>query len=184
MFDRAISLHAPWAWAMMKPAPYGKGVENRSPNFSKKVTGRVWVHASQWPIAGAITLKSKEARRLFISEVEVMLETMWEALGWLTETYDVRDLNQLTELLQQTTEQFGPHVVAQCDALRGRIVGSVEVYGYRTPEDPPESPWYVPGSTAIMVRDPQPLETPVMAKGALGWWKLTSDVLKKLEAVA
>jgi len=183
---RAISLHAPWAWALMR----GKDVENRSRGFPKTVTGRVWVHASlgSTGFKGSYAqLKSPTARKCFIHDVELMAETLWESLGWAhpgDETYRVDDHDLIGGLLDKTTERFGPDLVGQCDALRGHIVGSIEVTGYRFPDDPPDSAWYVPGSLAIMVRGPRPLAKPVVCGGALGWWTVPEAILTQLKGAA
>lgn len=41
----ALSVHAPYAWALIWG---GKNIENRGTRFPRRVTGRVWIHASQW----------------------------------------------------------------------------------------------------------------------------------------
>lgn len=61
--------------------------------------------------------------------------------------------------------------------MRGHIVGSVEVYGYAQTSS---SPWYVPDSLAILVRDPRPLAKAAPAKGALGWWTVPESALSEL----
>ncbi len=188
---RAISLHAPWAWALMFA---GKDVENRSCRqpgkpggytFPSNVLGRVWVHASLWPKPGPLRDFS-DHKFLFIEHSEHMVETWWESLGLLDETYDIRDQDGIAARKEETLRRTGVEVpkISAIDAIRGHIVGSVEVTGYRTPDDHPDSPWYVPGSLAIMVRDPRPLAKPVPAKGALGWWIPSPDVMAQLEAQA
>jgi hypothetical protein len=162
---RAISLHAPFAWALMFA---GKDVENRSKGFPRQhtgeaVMGRVWVHASLWPTS---------------------TKAWWPDLPlgaldkWRAEVAAVHGIDRVS--LRGSHNQ----VTDAMFAMRGHIVGSIEVTGYRTPDDPPDSHWYVPGSLAIMVRDPRPLAKPVPAKGALGWWSPPPDVMALLEAAA
>jgi len=147
----AISLYAPWAWALMHA---GKDVENRGLTFPKTVTGRVWVHASLWPHLGA------ESR---LAELYLEFSSVYECMR------------------QSGALQGAPHVsTSQLDALRGHIVGSIEVTGYRRPEHAPESPWYVPESLAVLVREPRPLARTVPAKGARGWWRPSAEVLTEL----
>lgn len=161
--ELAISVHAPWAWALMHA---GKDVENRSHGkrrWPQSVLGRVWVHASRWPLSMPTVPASGFARAVWSSEREKMHALAADHLG---RSVDEAELE--AELL----------------LMRGHIVGSVEVYGYRTPDDPPDSPWYVPGSLAILVRDPRPLATPVRAKGALGWWRPQGEVLEQLKGAS
>lgn len=141
--DLAISVHAPWAWALMYA---GKDVENRGPRFPRKVLGRVWVHASLWP------------------------GTLSRSDDWWAE---VRSVARCSVPISEQRER------AMWKA-RGHVVGSIEVGGYQTPNDPPDSRWYVPGSLAILVRDPVPLAHPVPTKGALGWWKPKGETLEAL----
>ena len=162
---KAISLHAPWAWALMYG---GKDVENRAKTFPRRrggveVTGRVWVHASVWPGRGALWAPSTQTA-----------PQKWEMF--------FTEFNAVIRTVQLRGSTHTEHEWPTADAMRGHIVGSVEVYGYQTPDNPPDSPWYVPGSLAIMVRDPKPLVTPVPAQGALGWWTPPAEVLAQLEA--
>lgn len=153
--ELAISVHAPWAWALMHG---GKDVENRATTFPRRV-GRVWVHASAWPGTTKVGLWNDM--------------TCSMVSRWLEECGQVGRRRALH--LRDKDAMF---------ALRGHIVGSVEVYGYRMPDDPPDSPWYVPGSLAILVRNPRPLAQPVAEKGLLGWWRPQDDVLEQLRRAA
>lgn len=180
----AISVHAPWAWALLYG---GKDVENRSPSFPMRhrgdpVLGEVWLHASLWPGRGPLRDFS-DAKAAFVAEGQRMVETMWEAQGWLDETYDIRDSGSLARLYALTEQQCGVSVptISDLGSMRGRIVGRVTVTGYRPPSDPPDSPWYVPGSRAIMLADPRPLPRPVPCRGALGWWPVPAEVLRELQ---
>lgn len=180
----AISVHAPWAWALMFG---GKDVENRAKSFphrrdGRELLGRVWVHASMWPEHGVLREFSRSRAMLF-DESEKMVETWWESLGLLDESYDLRDLGRIRELKAVTRERTGVEVprLPAIDVLRGHIVGSIEVHGYA---DSSDSPWYIPGSLAILVRDPRPLVTPVPAKGALGFWRVPEPVLEQCRRVA
>lgn len=154
----AISVHAAWAWAMMQGA---KDVENRAPNFPRRhggreVLGRVWIHASLWPGSWS-SLNSA----LWLSEREKMhclAADYFGGLRWREQ--------ELEDALRR---------------IRGHIVGSVEVYGYA---DSSESPWYVPGSLAILVRNQRPVAKPVPAKGALGWWRVPEPVLEACREAA
>jgi hypothetical protein len=158
MSELAISLHAPWAWALMFA---GKDVENRSTSFPRRrngheVTGRVWIHASVWPSRRRLVGISGIA---FLGQIQQMLAN-----------FDGPDGMVPTD------------IVERCTKMRGHIVGSIDVYGYQMPQpNPPRSLWYVPGSLGIMVREPKPLATPVPAKGALGWWTVPADVLAQLK---
>lgn len=171
--ELAISVHAPWAWALMHG---GKDVENRSMSSTafvaaarKGFTGRVWVHASLWPDSKGGPLK--EDSRPW-RDLEEETDEMLHVYTYL----------QATELLEGGVDvaYVGVPPLRRLDALRGHIVGSVEVHGYRAPDDPPNSPWYVPGSLAILVRNPRPLAQPVAEKGALGWWRPQGEVLEQL----
>lgn len=167
----AISLHAPWAWALMHA---GKDVENRSKNFPRRrdgemVTGRVWVHASKGP----------GDKPTFNGAARSMLETLWNSWG-------SAGLKDTTALFAATCLEHGDHAptLEYLNGFRGHIVGSIEVTGYRDPSDPPDSPWYIPGSLAVMVRNPKPLTKPVPAKGALGWWRPSEETRLLLEGGA
>lgn len=166
----AISVRAPWAHALMH---LEKDIENRAPTFPRwhkgaAVMGRVWVHASAWPFAqlkpGSIP------RRRF-------LETMGQALRIRAGIVGV-DCSKRSD--EEVAWVFGNNTALAVN-VRSHIVGSIEVHGYRTPDDPPDSPWYVPGSLGILVRDPRPLAAPVPAKGALGWWKPNDEVMAQLQ---
>lgn len=180
----AISVHAPFAWALM----FGrKDVENRSPSFPMRyrgepVLGDVWLHASLWPGRGPLRDFSR-AKAAFVEEGERMVETMWEAQGWIDEFYDVRNTDCLARLYAATSETLGVEVpkVSELSNLRGHICGRITVTGYRPPSDPPDSPWYVPGSRAIVLADPRPLPRPVPCRGALGWWSVPAEVLRELQ---
>jgi len=163
---KVISVHAPWAWALMSG---GKDVENRGLRFTRKVLGRVWVHASLWPGSVNEDTAGYYALHDEIHDIEYIIAQQ------TAERLDVKS----GESFYSMTPPF--HVVK---AIRGHIVGSIEVYGYQTPDNPPDSPWYVPGSLAIMVRNPIPLAQPVPAKGALGWWTPTEDVMAQLSEAA
>src|SRR5690606_28696576 len=177
---KAISLFSPWAWAIMHG---GKDVENRSHGkrvFPQNVTGRVWVHASLWPQGKRPFADGSAPKKTLQRETEIMLETMWWSRGWTDEFYDVRNREMVMGLLQRTDRECAPCALSSIDALRGHIVGSVEVTGYRTPDDPPDSPWYSAGGLGIMLKDPRPLPVPVPAKGALGWWTVPNETLQAL----
>lgn len=149
-----------------QPIGTAKDIENRSLKFPRGVTGRVWVHAGVGP----------GSRKDFTRTSEIMLETLWCARGWMDfESYDMR--RDAAGLVEKTLNHswptghghdFQPRM-ENLLSLRGHIVGSIEVTSYTENSD---SAWYIPGSLAINVRDPQPLATPVPAKGALGWWKV------------
>lgn len=138
----------------------GKDVENRSLRFprnrgGKPILGRVWIHASLWPGPGALRYGSARCDR-FIEAIHAATGRPWPPIV----------------------------TVSTVERLRGKIVGSVEVYGYATPDSPPDSVWYIPGSLGILVRDPRPLVTPVKAKGARGVWSVPDDVLAEVRRAA
>lgn len=172
----ALSLYSPWAWALMFAK---KDVENRSLAFPRRrngepVFGRVWVHASaSTPWGGLCGIKA---------HTEVMLETLWSARGWMSfDAYDMRtDAHALLERTMGAEFAGVNPTKARLLGMRGHIVGSVEVCGYKTPDAPPNSPWYVDGSLAIMVRNPRPLAHPVPARGARGWWRPDDATLRHL----
>jgi hypothetical protein len=183
----AISVHAPWAWALLYG---GKDIENRAPNFPMRhrgapVLGDVWLHASLWPGRGPLRDFS-DAKAAFVAEGQRMVETMWESQGWLDETYDIRNTKCLARLYALTEEKLGVSVpkTSELNNLRGHIVGRLRVTGHRDPRDPPESAWYVLGSKAVLVEAPRPLATPVLCKGALGWWPVPDDVIEQLRVAA
>ncbi len=157
--DLAISVHAPMAWALMYG---GKDVENRGKSFprqrdKRQVLGRVWVHASMWPSPKGIPKAGLERAE-------------WECA---VEKVHCLATDHLGGSLSDTLLRW------KLNSLRGHIVGSIYVEGYREPDDPPNSPWYIPGSLAILVRDPKPLAKPVPAKGALGWWTVPPAVVEE-----
>ena len=167
---KALSVHAPWAWALMFG---GKDVENRSMNFTKKFRGDVWIHASKGPTS----------HREFRHTAEKMLETLWVSMGWICfEDYDVRtDAMELVKRTMQGRHFKFPPRMENLKAIRGLIIGRVRVESVLLPSDPPDSSWYIPGNMAMMVSNPRPLAVPVPAKGALGYWNVPDDVLEKLE---
>lgn len=62
-------------------------------------------------------------------------------------------------------------------AHRGQIVGRVRVVGA---VERSESSWFC-GPLGLVLADPVALATPVLAKGALGFWTVPDPVLQKLE---
>lgn len=150
----ALSVHAPWAWALMFG---GKDVENRGPKFPRRragreLLGRVWVHASLKPN---------------LSE---------NSTGWLRRlAAECRPIDEILEATGRNGVHLNDGVWMKRN--RGHIVGSVEVYGYAQTST---SPWYVPDSLAILVRNPQPLAKPVPARGALGWWTVPEPTLSQV----
>lgn len=175
----AISVHAPWAWAIMHG---GKDVENRSPGFPMRheghpILGRVWVHASMWPGAGPLVPYTRRQED-FDEACDAMAKRA--ALAGFDAYPKHRALGTFRE-----SRELAHFDIAR---LRGHIVGSVEVHGcdvYAGGEGPASpSPWYVPGSLAIHLRDPRPLAKPVPAKGALGWWQVPEPVLETCREAA
>lgn len=173
---RAFTAHSPWAWALIWG---GKNVENRSPSFGKKYLGDVWVHCSKGRWGGQNGVKRK---------AEVMLETLWESLEWMCfEDYDFR-IHAHALVKKTMAEKWGspsfPPRKENLLAIRGHIIGRVTIIGYRMPDNPPESNWYVPSSMAVMVENPRPLAEPIPAKGGLGLWRPDADLIAQLEAAA
>jgi hypothetical protein len=95
---KAISLHAPWAWALMFA---GKDVENRSPRDPRwlyaKMPVDVWVQASLWP------------------GFDPLLVDKPGAFDFGAETEQVKELSAVDD-------PYLPHTVA---AIRGHIIGRV-----------------------------------------------------------
>ncbi len=145
-----LSVHAPWAWALMHG---GKDVENRSKSFPRRRNGEE-VLGRVWVHAslwpGGRGFPGPRSARW----------GPWHRKMLIARTGSGREVHH-----------------GETWRLRGHIVGSVEVYGYA---DESDSPWYVPGSLAILVRDPQPLAKPVPAKGALGWWTVPEPTLSQV----
>ncbi len=170
----AISVHAPFAWALLYG---GKPLENRAPSFpmrfrGESVLGDVWLHASLWPGSSGRLTRGQITRML--DERESMIAALFDAQGWPEPHAIGAEAGIILERLGRTP------AVQTLDAMRGHIVGRIRVTGYRDPDDPPDSRWYVPGSRAVLVEDPRPLATPVPARGALGWWRVPADVLEQL----
>lgn len=98
---RAISLWAPWAWAILHA---GKDVENRGLGFPK-VTGPVWIHASLWPG----TRKPLNA----------------------AQQHELRDeFRAMVQKSGRDREQIKPCTLGEIDSWRGKIVGSVTITGH------------------------------------------------------
>lgn len=66
-------------------------------------------------------------------------------------------------------------------AMRGHIIGSIDVTGRLSPTQSSNSRWRMWGSTALVVADPKPLVTPVHAIGRLGVWTVPPHTLAQLE---
>jgi hypothetical protein len=58
----------------------------------------------------------------------------------------------------------------------GHILGTVEISGCSNDVD---SPWFV-GEYGFMLRDPRPLQRPLMIKGALGFWEVPADIEQEM----
>ena len=183
----AISVYAPWAWAMLYG---GKTLENRTHGKRKfpmvyngtPVLGDVWLHASLWP-GGRGPLREGRQLDEFCDEIGRMLAIYCLASGRVDPSAAEWDVPQLKRML---AERFGAKNPTRpfLEDMRGHIVGRLRVTGYRDPDDPPDSPWYVPGSRAVLVENPRPLAVPVPAKGALGWWPVPADVLEQFRRSA
>lgn len=133
----AISLYAPWAWAILN---LGKDVENRSMGFPK-ATGWVWLHCS----------KSRSANQTQEDWAQVLLATIRANRCLPTGNHD----------------QF-----EQMIAMRGHIIGAVEITGRVTQST---SPWFV-GPLGLTLGERFALVKPVPAKGALGVWRVPAGV--------
>lgn len=159
----ALSLWAPWAWAILHAA---KDIENRTlrqsgrggrNGFPRHFLGEFWLHCSLWPGGKKPLTQNKLAE---------MLE-QWES---------VEDCIQLPPgALPQ------PVTLRSLDEMRGHIVGRVTVTGYVEQSD---SPWFVPGSLGLVLANPVPLKTHVAASGALGWWRVPDEKLALLKEAA
>ncbi len=99
---RVLSLHAPWAWAVLHA---GKNIENRALSFPRSFLGEFWLHASLWP--GTRKPLSEAKKNQLIDE--------WCSMIWQS--------NKHRSAFPVTT--FG-----ELDALRGCIVGRVTLTSY------------------------------------------------------
>lgn len=100
---KAISLWAPWVWAIFHS---GKNVENRGFGFPK-ITGSVWLHASLWPG----TRKPLNAAQQH--ELRDEFQTMMTQSG-------------------QSRDQFPPLTLGELDGFRGKILGRVTIIRHVT----------------------------------------------------
>lgn len=162
---RALSVLSPWAWALVHG---GKDVENRGPTFTRKFRGRFWVHASK-----------STPRRVIKEQAEFMLVRLWESLGWMPDGYDpYRDDEGLVARTMTAGGYTFPPRFDNLLAIRGCIIGSVDLHAVSMPSENCDSSWRHPSSLALHVRDPIPLRHPVPAKGGLGLWRPTEAELQ------
>ncbi|HKY40731.1 MAG TPA: hypothetical protein VJN18_32575 [Polyangiaceae bacterium] len=162
----ALSLWAPWAWAILYAC---KDIENRSRRpegkpggwgFPRHFVGEFWLHCSLWPARGRKPLGERGFEEL------------------ADEFASVRDIYQKVGIKR---DDLPSTTLRTLDAMRGHIVGRVTVTGY---VEQSESPWFVPGSLGLVLADPFQLVTPVAASGALGWWRVPDDKLALLKGAA
>lgn len=166
---RALSVHAPWAWALIKG---WKPLENRGATFGKLPVGtEFWLQASLWPGRGPLQGNRLTEFEYACSDVEdLLIQSRCEE--------ELESDDPADELWTPSLD------VERVAAIRGHIIGRLTVTGYATPDAPPDSPWYVPGNLAVLVAKPVPLARPVPTKGALGWWTVPEHVLEQLKEAA
>lgn len=99
---RALSLWAPWAWAILHAQ---KDIENRSLAFPKHHVGEFWLHASLWP--GTRKPLNANQQHELVDEFRAMMAQSGRA-----------------------RESFPPLKLGELDAWRGKIVGRVTVTRY------------------------------------------------------
>ena len=162
LVPRCISLWAPWAFALMY---LGKDVENRSlASTVRGITGRIWIHASKWPMNGVPLKPKTKAFNDFFGQYQAAAD-IYMSQG---PSFEVLPAEYEFEHIERT---------------RGAIIGSMEITHYQEPDNPPDSIWYAQGQRAVMMRDPKPLSVPVPCGGALGFWRPDAETNSILERV-
>jgi len=99
---RALSLWAPWAWAILHA---GKDVENRTRAFPRSFVGEFWLHASLWPGTRKPLTRGKQ---------EDLIEQFQTTIAMSGKPRDA----------------FPPLKLGELDAMRGKILGRVTLTGY------------------------------------------------------
>lgn len=145
----AISLYAPWIFAILN---FGKDVENRGFSFPRRHTGAVWLHASLFG--------TRDGNREMLEEFDA-----------------VKDMADRAGFDRAAFRDGGPIKLGELLAMRGCIVGRINITGYATTS---RSGWAVPGALHIELANPVALATPVSCKGALGLWRVPESVLEVL----
>lgn len=144
---RALTLHAPWAWAICY---LGKDIENRSWQPPATMIGqRIAIHAGsskQWKPA------------VWLDVVDTALlqscDMVLKAMEFMSE-----DENERTE-----RDRFCSSIVAT--AILERVI----------PPQDTDKGWYIAGQYGWKLTDVQVLSQPVpIARGMLGLWNLTPE---------
>lgn len=161
-----LTVRNPWAWAaVFPPAGQRKPLENRGREM--KYRGPLWWHAgarSRWDPAGADS---------------PLVQTAWSEYVRTLPGWPGLPASDITLGRRTTLMPFGA-VAALVEVVDCHWWESCCPPGIFAPEGSVCSPWAASGQWHIRLASVRPLAEPVPCKGALGLWRLPSEV----EAVA
>lgn len=155
---KALTLHAPWAWAICY---LGKDIENRTWKPPAAMIGqRSAIHAGS--------------------------PSMWKFRKWW-EVYNTLKRKQPHPKIWRSYEQIfkctDEEYAANRDSFWFAIVATAVISEVREPQSADDG-WHVAGQYGWVLTDVQVLHEPVKCKGALGLWTVPADIETKMETRA
>lgn len=155
---KAITLHAPWAWAICY---LGKDIENRTWKPPAELIGqRIAIHAGS--------------------------KSLWKWRIWqpVLDLWDVIDQSCTWDKINR----YGSSVdsfrsVKERDRFCSAIVATAVIAEVLPPQDT-DAGWHIAGQYGWKLTDVQVLPTPVKCKGKLGFWTVPAEVESQMQAGA
>lgn len=152
---KALTLHAPWAWAVCFLA---KDVENRTWKPPAGMVGqRIAIHAG--------------------SPAQWRFRKWWDVYNTLKRLQPKASIWRSYEQVFKCTDE---EYEAKRDRFCSAIVATAVISDVRKPQDTDDG-WHLAGQYGWVLTDVQVLPVPVKCKGALGLWTVPAEIEAKME---
>ena len=174
---RVITVRQPWAWAIIYG---GKDVENRSRNIAGAYRGPVAIHAGLAWDTSADDLRGDPSHPFgwAIASNEAQRDCGRSPVGAIIGVVDLVDVHTSRDCYHRNLRRLVNlyrNDRAACQALpdngAGGLVGKVRLC----------SPWAMDDHLHLALSHPRPLVTPIPAKGRLGLWTPTPELVTQIE---